>query len=441
MKSFLVLLFFFCVCSFGVQAQSNTAIKKLEGERTALQRQIKESEELLRSNKKDVKSQLSNILILSSQISSQQEYVARIAHEVDSLNARIDSLQVQLKGLQRELDECRRKFQRSLMYMHRNRTTANKLMFIFSADNFKQAYRRMRYVEEFAKYQRAQGEMLKNKALVVRKAQEKLLATKDEKARLLANGKAEQEKLEGQKNERQTMVDKLKKQQKKLQTALTQQQKKQKQLDAKIDKLIQEQIAAERRRKAEEERKRKAAEEKARQAAAKKNAGKSNSKKTTPDKSSAGKTATPSFPEPLSIDRQLSTNFTANKGKLPMPITGGYAITGRFGNNNVEGLRGVKLDNKGINITGKKGAQARCIFNGEVTSVFSFGGYVNVIVRHGSYISVYCNLSKANVRLGQMVKTKEIIGTIATDETGNATLHFQLRKETTKLNPQLWLAR
>lgn len=124
-----------------------------------------------------------------------------------------------------------------------------------------------------------------------------------------------------------------------------------------------------------------------------------------------------------------------------MPITGPYVISSRYGQYNVAGLRGVQLDNKGINITGKVGAKARSIFDGEVSAVFSFGGYVNVMVRHGSYISVYCNLSSASVRRGQKVKTRDILGSVARDPSGNCMLHFQLRKETAKLNPESWLGR
>ena len=124
-----------------------------------------------------------------------------------------------------------------------------------------------------------------------------------------------------------------------------------------------------------------------------------------------------------------------------MPITGSYVISSHYGQYNVAGLKGVSLDNKGINITGRRGAQARSVFNGEVTAVFSFGGMVNVLVRHGSYISVYCNLSSAAVRKGQQVSTRQILGNVATDASGNCTLHFQLRRETTKLNPETWLAR
>ena len=140
-------------------------------------------------------------------------------------------------------------------------------------------------------------------------------------------------------------------------------------------------------------------------------------------------------------DRALSTSFAANRGRLPMPITGGYSITRHYGAYNVAGLNGVQLDSKGINITGAAGAQARAVFRGEVTAIFTYGGMYNVIVRHGSYMSVYCNLSSTAVRRGQNVEARQTIGTIATDASGNATLHFQLRKETARLNPEAWLGR
>ena len=124
-----------------------------------------------------------------------------------------------------------------------------------------------------------------------------------------------------------------------------------------------------------------------------------------------------------------------------MPITGQYRISGRFGKYNVPGLKNVTLDNKGVNYVGKPGARARCVFDGEVTAVFQFSGSKNVLVRHGSYISVYCNLSSVIVRKGQKLKARDLIGTIQADESGNCILHFQLRKETTKLNPEAWIGR
>jgi septal ring factor EnvC (AmiA/AmiB activator) len=138
-------------------------------------------------------------------------------------------------------------------------------------------------------------------------------------------------------------------------------------------------------------------------------------------------------------DHQLSGNFEKNRGVLPMPITGPYVIVGRFGQYAV--TKNVRLDNKGIDIRGKAGAKARAIFDGEVSAIFKYNGLSNVLIRHGNYISVYCNLSSVSVAKGSKVKTRGEIGTIHQDASGNVVLHFQLRKETTKLNPEVWLGR
>lgn len=165
----------------------------------------------------------------------------------------------------------------------------------------------------------------------------------------------------------------------------------------------------------------------------------------------ASKTGTAAKPksEPLDAftmskaDRELSGSFVANRGKLPMPISGPYIITSRYGQYSVEGLRNVKLDNKGIDIQGKPGAQARAIFDGKVAAVFQLNGLFNVLIRHGNYISVYCNLSSASVKSGDTVSTKQSIGQIFSDgaDNGRTVLHFQLRREKEKLNPEPWLNR
>ena len=348
--------------------------------------------------------------------------------------------------------------------MFKNRMAASKWQFILSARNFRQMYRRLRYVQEFSKFQRAQGRIIQQKEAALLEKRRELMGVKQEKNKLLAEGRAQQKQLEGQHRERQQVVNELNKKQQQLQASIAQQRKKAAQLDARIDKLIQEEIAAAERRRAEAERKRKAeAERQARlkaqrqkeaearkrqQASAKKGGGKSAS--AGKGKASAGKgkarrneepASAPKFTAADNADRALSNSFAGNKGRLPMPITGSYAITTHYGQYNVEGLRGVQLDSKGINITGHPGAQARAVYKGEVTAIFTYGGMYNVIVRHGSYMSVYCNLSSTSVHRGQQVEARQSLGTVATDASGNCTLHFQLRKETAKLNPEAWLGR
>lgn len=460
-------LFVLCLLCLQSPAQSTKQIRSLQNQQAALKKNIASQEQMLRSTKKDVNSQLANLQVISAQIEGQQRYVAGIHSELNGLATTLAGLERQLQLLENDLNDCKRKYRKAVNYMYRNRTQLSKWQFILSAKSFRQMYRRMRYMTAFSKYQRAQGRIIAEKEAQVNLKRAELLGVKQEKSRLLAEGQAETRKLEGQQQERQQVVNELNNKQKQLQASLAAQRRKASRLNARIDQLIQAEIAAaERRRKAEAARRakleaqRKKAEAERKKAAERKRTeetrrkqearrGSTSRSKTSSKrkaKNSANnyeepRTATPSFTESDNADRALSGSFAANKGRLPMPITGGYAITAHYGHYNVQGLKGVQLDNKGINITGRPGAQARAVFKGEVTAVFSFGGTYNVIVRHGSYMSVYCNLSSASVRNGQQVSARQTLGTVAADASGNCTLHFQLRKETAKLNPEAWLGR
>lgn len=462
----LLFLLFLCLSAACPEAvgQTNKQIRKLQKEQTNLKKDIADKEQLLRSTKKDVNSQLANLQVIGAQIEERKRYVDDINAEVTALGKDQAALERQMARLEAELAECKRKYQRAVTYMFKNRMAASKWQFILSARNFRQMYRRLRYVQEFSKFQRAQGRIIQQKEAALLEKRRELMGVKQEKNKLLAEGRAQQKQLEGQHRERQQVVNELNKKQQQLQASIAQQRKKAAQLDARIDKLIQEEIAAAERRRAEAERKRKAeAERQARlkaqrqkeaearkrqQASAKKGGGKSASAGKGKASASKGKTrrneepaSAPKFTAADNADRALSNSFAGNKGRLPMPITGSYAITTHYGQYNVEGLRGVQLDSKGINITGHPGAQARAVYKGEVTAIFTYGGMYNVIVRHGSYMSVYCNLSSTSVRRGQQVEARQSLGTVATDASGNCTLHFQLRKETAKLNPEAWLGR
>ena len=141
-------------------------------------------------------------------------------------------------------------------------------------------------------------------------------------------------------------------------------------------------------------------------------------------------------------DIKLSGTFESNKGRLPMPITGAYLVVGEYGVQNVAGMKDVKQNNLGIDIQGNDGAQARAVFDGTVSSIFQQGkGQIGVLIRHGSYISVYCNLSETRLKKGDKVKTGDIVGNIQTSDNGTPILHFQLHKESTRLNPSDWLRR
>ena len=420
----------FCMPSM---AQSTRKIRELEKQHAELQKQISQSESLLQSTKKDVKSQLSNLTLLSGQIDERKKYIATIENDVNVIQREVDRLQVELNTLKKELADKKDNYEQSVKYLYHNRSIQEKLMFIFSADNLNQMYRRMRYVRQYADYQRRQGLEVERKQRQVRDKQKVLVASREAKRKLLEAGQAEKVKLEAQEKERKGLLASLQKKQRTIQGEINQKRRSADKLNAQIDKLIAIEIEKARKR-AEEEARRKATAENGR-----------NKKEGTNSKTPAKGQNIPSSKmgefKIDSEDRRLSSVFEQNKGKLPIPITGAYMIVGHYGQYQVDGLRNVRLDNKGVDIRGKQGAQARAIFNGEVSAIFQYNGLSNVLIRHGSYISVYCNLQSVLVRKGSKVNTRAVIGQVHTDKEGNTILHFQLRKETAKLNPEIWLQR
>ena len=333
--------------------------------------------------------------------------------------------------------------------MYRNKSIQEKLMFIFSAENLTQMYRRMRYVREYADFQRLQGIQVQRKQQQVTAKQRTLVASRKAKEELLAQGEAEKQKRKEQEPRRKTLGASLQKKQRSLQRELNKQRKSANKLNAQIDRLIE--IEIEKARKREEERKaaeaRRLAEEKrlaeARAAEARR---KEAARTETSGSKEEDAVITPATPKMDaykvdSDDRTLVSSFEKNRGALPVPITGPYVIVGHYGQYDVPGLRNVRLDNKGIDIKGQAGANARAIFDGEVSAIFQYNGLTNVLVRHGNYISVYCNLQSVQVQKGSKIHTRDIIGKIHTNAEGNTILHFQLRKETAKLNPEVWIRR
>ena len=449
MKRIVGLLVVLGVGLMPLRAQTTRAIRQLEQQRNELKEQIAASETLLQSTKKDVKSQLADLALITGQIDERQKYLNTIESDVQTIQQEVGRLQTELSRLEKELADKKAKYERSVKYMYRNKSIQEKLMFIFSADNLTQMYRRMRYVREYADFQRLQGIQVQRKQQQVTAKQRTLVASRKAKEDLLAQGEAEKQKLQEQEQQRKTLVASLQKKQRSLQSELNKQRKSANKLNAQIDRLIE--IEIEKARKREEERKaaeaRRLAEEKrlaeARAAEARR---KEAARTETSGSKEEDAVITPATPKMDaykvdSDDRTLVSSFEKNRGALPVPITGPYVIVGHYGQYDVPGLRNVRLDNKGIDIKGQAGANARAIFDGEVSAIFQYNGLTNVLVRHGNYISVYCNLQSVQVQKGSKIHTRDIIGKIHTNAEGNTILHFQLRKETAKLNPEVWIRR
>ena len=502
---------------------TNASIRGLQGQRSQIQKKIKEQEQALKKNQADVKQRLNTLITLNTQIDERQKNIDGIQKDINNINGNIDILNAQLKTLEQQLTDRKTKYIQSMRYLAKHRNVQDKLMFIFSAKSFTQMYRRLRFVREYADFQKAQGEMVMAKQAQVDGKQTQLKQVKGEKNNLLYKGKKEKEALEGQQEEQKKVVASLQNQQKTIQKVIAEQRQKDAALNAQIDKLVAIEVAKARARAAEETRrkaaakaeaqrkaaeiarkkaeaeaearenarriaeakaheaklkaeavaaaqaaeqarkaqqtadetkkkqaalaaaqaaqmKREAAEQAAREAEAQRVAAEKKAKveasRQKQEIAEAQKEAESS--ERLSsMDRMISGGFEANRGRLPMPITGAYKVVSHFGQYNVSGLKGVTLDNKGINIQGNPGCSARAIYDGEVSAVFGYAGSMVVMLRHGTFISVYANLKSVSVSRGQKVKPRQVLGAVGTDNI----LQFQLRKETSKLNPEVWLGR
>ena len=423
--------------------QAPVTVQGLKNQRQQLQKQMKEQERRLRQTEKDVKARLQNLMVINTEIDDKRKVIDTIRRDITTLDGNMHILDDQLKVFEKELKDRKQRYMNSVRYMHRNRGVHQRLMFIFSADNFTQMYRRMRFVREYAVYQRAQGEAVKSMQKMVSESLKELTDAKRQKDDLLYRDEQEKKALEDKQVEQQKVVNTLQKQQKTIQSILDQQRKKDADLNAQIDKLIAEEIArakaraeAERKKKAAEEARKKREEELARKKAA------ADDKRAHRQEMAAVKKKAETETNDWTVsseDRRLSSNFESNRGRFPMPITGPYKIVNTFGQSRVEGLKGTTMqDIKGINIKGQTGAKARCIFDGVVSGVGGYGGSMIVIVRHGNYLSVYCNLASVSVTRGQKVSARQALGTVGNE----GVMQFQLRRlNGSLLNPSSWLGR
>ena len=440
----LCLLLCMLLCLAPLGAQTNKRIKDLQNRQGQLRKQIEETQTLLNSTKKDVGSQLNTLNALTGQIDERRRYIDTLTSDMAQIDAEMNLVEAQLSRLQTDLLAQKDDYVASLRYLQRHGSIQQKLMFIFSAGSLAQTLRRLRYVREYATYQKTQGLVMQQQQQDISAKRKELEEVRASKTDLLQQREAERMVLETQQREQRALVNELQKKQKGLQDEIRKKQAEANKLNAEIDKLVAAEI--EKARKQAEEEARREAEAKKQAEAAKrteaKTVAKTNAKPaTTKTVTSAKSTTAPAPASSASTDKALSANFEQNRGRLPAPITTSYIVVSRFGQYNVQGMKNVTLDNKGIDLQGKPGAKARAVFNGKVAAIFQLNGLFNVLVRHGQYISVYCNLSSTSVKQGDDVTTRQELGTVFTDTSNDnrTVLHFQLRKERDKLNPERWL--
>ena len=380
-----------------VEGQTNSVIEKMRRERAEMEEQIARQEKILTSTESNITSQVSNLNIITAKLKERTKLLDKTRNEIRSLDRETTRLEKEIEQLEKEHEQCKERYADACRFYQHQNSSFNPLTFILATESFREMSRRARYVSEYSSSLQEMADEITQKVdtLENRKAQIELVRKEKEELRNVQQKNEEEARKE--EKQQKTLVNQLKNKRTNLKKEIAAQQKKMNELSKEIDRQIQLALKEEQ----------------------------DKNKQQMPQE-----------------DIKLSGSFESNKGRLPMPITGAYLVVGEYGVQNVAGMKDVKQNNLGIDIQGNEGAQARAVFDGTVSSIFQQGkGQIGVLIRHGSYISVYCNLSETRLKKGDKVKTSDIVGNIQTSENGTPILHFQLHKESTRLNPSDWLRR
>lgn len=381
----LPLLMMFLFSTVGL-AQSASDLEKRVSK---LQEDIKTSQNLLKQTSKNKETTLQEVELLQAQIKQRDDLIATYNKQLDNLNKSTKAYKSDINNLQNELQKSRQEYAELLEIAYRNRNNINNLIFIFSSDDFNQAIRRMRYLQQFQDLLKHKMQEIDDTKADIKKRIDRNEADKKRIEALKNEQNKQREALNKDKKALNDKVAKLKKQEKKIKKEISQKEKETKELQARIKKIIADEVA---KRKAD-----------------------------------------------ATVDTKLSATFESNKGKLPWPVAKGV-VTKKYGNNPHPTQSKVVVFNNGIDISTEQGADALCVFDGQVSTVFNTGLTNVVMVRHGLYFTLYANLDKVYVKNGDKVKTGQKLGLIHTGSSDNVTtLHFEVWNDKNNTNPEKWL--
>lgn len=430
-KKFVTAIIFF-LFAFAASAQQPLSKDALQKQREQLKKEIAETEKALIETRKSTKVNVGQLSLINKKLDLQGNVINNISGEIQKLNDNIYLSQLEINKIKRILDTLKVEYAKSMVYAYKNRSNYDFLNFIFSANNFNDAIKRIAYLKSYRSYREMQAEnILKTQAMLEDKI-EKLSGAKQQKAIVLNEKDKELEKLQKQKDEKASIVNKLKGRQKELSAQVSAKRKQDAKIKNAITAMIRREIAL---AKAEAARK-----EKARLEALRK------SKEANPTKADANETAAKTTKPVASTtigsvlvssdaDKALNASFIKNKGSLPWPVNG--FVIYHNGNNKLPG--GIDYYEQGVNIGTKVGEPVKAVFEGEVTLVSYIGDGQTVFIKHGEYFTVYSNLSSANVQRGDKVGTGQVIGKAGVNDEGQGAVEFILMKENDFINPESWL--
>lgn len=413
-KLFLFLLF----VSFASVAVAQSS-QQLKRKKEAIQREIDLLQRNLNKTASSKKLTLGQIRTLNAKINLMQNKIKVINSEVKAIDNQIHENTNTIRSLKKQLEELKEDYAGMVRFAQRNRNAYDKMMFIFASKDFNQAYKRIKYLQQFGQYRKKQADYIQNTQKELSNKVNMLDKSLKEKSSLLQEQENEKNKLGKNKSQQSAVLNKFSKQEKIYKQDIANRKKQQAAVNREITLAINREIAAAKKK----------AEEEARLAAAKAKAENKPAPVETAKTNNSYLTATPEA-------AKLSAGFESNRGRLPWPVGAG-SITEKFGRH-TEGQ--ASYVNDGVNILTNEGAPVRAIFGGKVLFVRNLYGTYIVALIHGDYFTIYQNLKTVNVAKGENVATKQSLGTIATTADG-AMLHFEIMRGQTKLNPEAWIAK
>ena len=417
MSKKLLTILFFC---FASQLWCQITQEQLEERKAKIQAEIREKEELLKSMKTKEKSVINQLLIQKEKIGLKEKLIRTTESQTKILSNDIYVNQLKINQLNRDLEKLREDYAEMIRKSYKSRSEQSKLMFLLSSENFFQAYKRLQYMKQYASFRKMQAEEIKSKSQELEIHNKAISEQKSEKEKLIEENEKERKELEKEKQEQEKIANQIKKDKGKIAAEIKKKQQETRRIDAQIQKLIRDAIAA--------------ANKKTAAAKAKANPKTTTAADTKKTETSAKIVLTPE-------GQLVANNFRANKGRLPWPVEKG-AVSLPYGDQPHPVYKTLTVHNSGVEISTENGANARAVFNGEVANVIVLSP-VNkaVMIQHGDYFTVYQNLSSVSVSKGDKVSTKQSLGKIRTNgETGKTVLKFMILQNTTYNNPASWLS-
>lgn len=405
----LIILLFLTVLS--VQGQSK---KELEKKKSALHKDIEYTSSLLSQTKKNKSASLNQLLTLNRQIDYREQLISAISGEIQSVDNDLGTVTGDINSLNDNLEKLKLQYAEMLFYAYKNQTAFRKLTFIFSATDFGQAYKRMKYLRQLSEYRLHQRDLIVQLQDSLSGKKQQLQSVRDDKSQLLTAREKEKRNLSREKNQQVTLLNNLSSKEKTLRADLKKKQRQEHALAIKIEEIIRQEIAA-----AQEASRKKAA--------------------STTSASASKKTPSASVLLRTPEAQKLSSDFENNKGRLPWPVDNGF-ISSTFGRHAHPVWRDVTVNNNGIDINASSGAKARAIFDGKVLRVIMVVDKYAVLVQHGEYFTLYSNLKEVYVSPGEKVVTRQPLGMIQTnEEEGKTEVHLEIWKGSNKMDPENWI--